>query len=221
MPAPRLPHPIILGRGIWALVPVALLFTTFGALENMQEEIIALVPVLLALGRGIGVDTMVAASAGAAAIGAAFAPSNPFQAGIALKLAQLPLLSAAPLRLGILAVGLTIWIALTMRYAVRHPLPRSEQGVAAGDSLTRRDVLILVLILAPLATYVVGVLRYDWASTSSRDSSSSRRSSSVRSAGSARVEARRRTSREWRALSAPPFSSVSHVASRWCSPMAA
>ena len=88
------------GRGIWALVPVALLFATFGALETMQEEIIALVPVLLVLGRGIGVDalTMVAASAGAAAIGAAFAPSNPFQAGIALKLAQLPLLSAAPLR---------------------------------------------------------------------------------------------------------------------------
>ena len=88
------------GRGVWALVPVALVFATFGALENMQEEIIALVPVLLVLGRGLGVDalTMVAASAGAAAIGAAFAPSNPFQAGIALKLARLPLLSAAPLR---------------------------------------------------------------------------------------------------------------------------
>ena len=114
--------------------------------------------------RGIGVDalTMVAVSAGAAGIGSAFGPSNPFQAGIALKLAQLPLLSGAPLRLGILAVGLTIWVALTMRHAIRHPLPRSEQDAAAGSSLTRRDVLILVLILAPLATYVVGVLRYDW-----------------------------------------------------------
>ena len=90
-------------------------------------------------------------------------PDHPFKEEIiALKRAQLPLPSAAPLRLGILAVGLTIWIALTMRYAVRHPLPRSEQGVAAGDSLTRRDILILILILAPLATYVVGVLRYDW-----------------------------------------------------------
>ena len=90
-------------------------------------------------------------------------PDHPFKEEIiALKRAQLPLPSAAPLRLGILAVGLTIWIALTMRYAVRHPLPRSEQSVAAGDSLTRRDILILILILAPLATYVVGVLRYDW-----------------------------------------------------------
>jgi len=135
-------------------------------------------------------------------------PDHPFKEEIiALKRAQLPLPLAAPLRLGILAVGLTIWIALTMRYAVRHPLPRSEQGVAAGDSLTRRDILILILILAPLATYVVGVLRYDWGLNELSDSSSSRRSSSVWSAGSARVEARRRISREWRAWSAPPFSS--------------
>ena len=152
------------GRGVWALVPVAILFAAFGALENMQEEIIALVPVLLVLGRGLGVDavTMVAASAGAAVVGSAFGPTNPFQAGIALKLAQLPLLSGAALRLVLLAVGLTIWIALTMRHAVRNPIARSENDPAAGESLTRRDVVILVLTLAPFATYVVGVARFDW-----------------------------------------------------------
>ena len=49
-------------------------------------------PVLLVLGRGLGVDAVavVAMSAGAAMIGSAFGPTNPFQAGIALKLAQLP-----------------------------------------------------------------------------------------------------------------------------------
>jgi uncharacterized ion transporter superfamily protein YfcC len=152
------------GRGIWALVPVAILFATFGALENMQEEIIALVPVLLVLGRGLGVDalTMVAASAGAAVVGSAFGPSNPFQAGIALKLAQLPLLSGAPLRLVLLAVALAIWIALTLRHAFRNPVSRSAQDVAAGESLTRRDVLVLALTLAPLAAYVIGVVRFDW-----------------------------------------------------------
>ena len=43
-----------------------------GALENMQEEIIPLVPVLLVLGRGLGIDavSVVAMSAGAAMIGA-------------------------------------------------------------------------------------------------------------------------------------------------------
>ena len=68
-----------------------------GALENMQEEIIPLVPVLLVLGRGLGVDAVavVAMSAGAAMIGSAFGPTNPFQAGIAMKLAELPPISGA------------------------------------------------------------------------------------------------------------------------------
>jgi len=152
------------GRGIRALPLVALVFGTFGALENMQEEIIALVPVLLVLGAGLGVDalTMVAASAGAAIVGSAFGPSNPFQAGIALNLAQLPLLSGAGVRLPLLVVALSIWIALTVRHAVRHPVPRSSGVGMRKEPMTRRDVLILLLVLSPLATYVVGVLRFDW-----------------------------------------------------------
>ena len=107
---------------MWALPAVAIVFASFGAMENMQEEIIALVPVLLVLGRGLGVDaiTMIAASFGAAAVGSAFGPSNPFQAGIALKLAQLPLLSSAPLRLVMLVLGCIVWIACTMRHAKRN-----------------------------------------------------------------------------------------------------
>ena len=47
---------------------VSLFFAAMGALENMQEEIIPLVPALLALGTGVGVDgvVVVAMSAGAA-----------------------------------------------------------------------------------------------------------------------------------------------------------
>ena len=71
------------------LVAVCLIFVTLGALENMQEEIIALVPVLLVLSRGLGFGavTAVAMSAGSAAVGAAFGPTNPFQTGIALRFA--------------------------------------------------------------------------------------------------------------------------------------
>ncbi len=158
------------GRGIWAIPAVALVFASFGAMENMQEEIIALVPVLLVLGRGLGVDalTMVSASLGAAAVGSAFGPSNPFQAGIALKLAQLPLLSGAGLRLAMLAAGWTGWVALTMRHAARYrtndllQAPDDAPTPPAAESFTRRDALILLLTLAPLATYVVGVLTLDW-----------------------------------------------------------
>ena len=154
------------GRGIWAIPAVAFVFGSFGALENMQEEIIALIPVLLVLGRGLGVDaiTMVAASTGAAAVGAAFGPSNPFQAGIALKLAQLPLLSGAGLRLTMLAAAWVTWVGYTMRHAARHRVPPIESDTPEQDSdrFPRRDGIVLLLTLLPLATYVVGVLQFDW-----------------------------------------------------------
>ncbi|HEX2465222.1 MAG TPA: YfcC family protein, partial [Thermoanaerobaculia bacterium] len=80
-------------RGLVAIPVVAAFFAGMGALENMQEEIIPMVPVLLLLGAGLGVDavTVVAMSAGAAMIGSAFGPTNPFQAGIAMKIAELPM----------------------------------------------------------------------------------------------------------------------------------
>src|SRR5712671_4237406 len=112
------------GRGLWMIPIVSLFFATMGALENMQEEIIPLVPALLVLGVGLGIDavTVVAMSAGAAMVGSAFGPTNPFQAGIALKLAQLPPLSGGGLRLAMLAVGYVLWTAWTMRYVRSHPV---------------------------------------------------------------------------------------------------
>src|SRR5579862_5415436 len=52
-------------RGLWTIPIVSLFFASMGALENMQEEIIPLIPAMLILGRAIGVDavTVVAMSA--------------------------------------------------------------------------------------------------------------------------------------------------------------
>lgn len=156
------------GRGLWAIPVVAAVFAAFGAMENMQEEIIALIPVLLVLGRGLGVDalTMVAASLGAAAVGSAFGPSNPFQAGIALKLAQLPLLSGAGLRLVLLAAAWCTWVAYTLRHAARHrveiPVAAPHDEASREAAFSGRDAVILLLTLLPLLTYVVGVLSFDW-----------------------------------------------------------
>ena len=95
-------------RQVLVIPVVALAFAAGGALQNMQEEIIALVPVLLLLTRRMGYDvlTAVAMSAGAAAVGAAFSPINPFQVGIAQKLAELPLLSGGVFRLVFLGLAL-------------------------------------------------------------------------------------------------------------------
>jgi uncharacterized ion transporter superfamily protein YfcC len=151
------------GRGLIAIPVVSLFFATMGALENMQEEIIPLVPALMLLGRGLGVDavTVVAMSLGAAAIGSAFGPTNPFQAGIAMKLAQLPPMAAVGLRLTSLVAALVLWVAWTLRWAVktRTPLP-SEGGIRAPASA--RDVVILLIAIAPIAAYVYGSIALGW-----------------------------------------------------------
>ena len=148
------------------LVPiVSTLFATMGALENMQEEIIPLVPVMLLLGRGVGVNgvTVVAMSAGAAIVGSAFGPVNPFQAGIAMKLAQLPASSGFALRSVMFAVALVLWVAWTMAYARRT---RTAATVTAESTapppFTRVDMLVLLSVLVPMAAYVYGSLHGSW-----------------------------------------------------------
>jgi uncharacterized ion transporter superfamily protein YfcC len=152
-------------RGLLVIPIVAIFFGTMGAVENMLEEIIPLVPVLLVLGAGIGVDaiTVVAMSLGAAMVGSTFGPTNPFQAGIALKLAQLPPLARGGLRLATLIAGLGVWIAITMIHAARHrTAPRIETRGKAGAAMNGRHAIILAIIVSPIAAYVYGAMKLDW-----------------------------------------------------------
>jgi uncharacterized ion transporter superfamily protein YfcC len=151
-------------RGLWAIPVICLFFAAMGALENMQEEIIPLVPVLLVLGQGLGVDAVavVAMSAGAAMIGSAFGPTNPFQAGIALKLAQLSPIAGGTLRLTMFVAALVMWIAWTIRYAARNRVSPTEATRVGARTLPAKHVLILAIALAPMAAYVYGALRLDW-----------------------------------------------------------
>jgi uncharacterized ion transporter superfamily protein YfcC len=151
-------------RGLWAIPVVSLFFAAMGALENMQEEIIPLVPVLLVLGAGLGVDAVVvvAMSAGAAMIGSAFGPTNPFQAGIALKLAQMPPLSSGALRLTMFVAALTLWIAWTINYARKHRVTAPPVSAAGETALPAKHALILAIAITPMAAYVYGALRLDW-----------------------------------------------------------
>lgn len=152
------------GRGLFAIPIVAFFFAAMGALENMQEEIIALVPVLLVLGRGLGVDavTVVAMSAGAAMVGSAFGPTNPFQAGIAMKLAELPPMSSIGLRLTTFAAAFGLWVLWTLRHAARTRVRPGESAAIAPARATGRDVGLFVLVLAPMAAYVYGALAWGW-----------------------------------------------------------
>ena len=143
---------------------VCVAFAAGGALENMGEEIIALVPVLLLLTRRLGFDVLaaVAMSLGAAVVGAAFSPINPFQVGIAQKLAELPLLSGSLFRITFLVPALGFWIWGTHRYAFRTRAAPQAADLEGSGPLGLRHGAVLLLVLGTFAVFVLGVLRFEW-----------------------------------------------------------
>jgi uncharacterized ion transporter superfamily protein YfcC len=146
------------------VVPVvSLAFAAGGVLENMSEEIIALVPVLLLVTRRLGFDavTAVAISIGAAAVGAAFSPLNPFQVQIAQKLAGLPLLSGSVFRSIVLALALAFWIWGTWRHAMRTRRASLDTAVETVR-LDGRRASVLVLVVATFAIFLYGVMELGW-----------------------------------------------------------
>jgi uncharacterized ion transporter superfamily protein YfcC len=153
------------GRTLLVIPLLSVVFALGGVLINMQEEFIALIPALLILTRRMGFHPLVAAavSLGAAAVGAAFSPLNPFQVGIAQKLAQLPLLSGWSFRVAFLAVALGIWIWGTLRFARQTRVaPEAVAEGTAPERFTGRDTAVIFLVLATFAVYIYGILRLDW-----------------------------------------------------------
>ena len=152
------------GRDLLVIPIVSIFFATGGVVENMQEEIIPLIPVLLILTRRVGFTPLVAVamSAGAAFVGSAFSPINPFQVQIAQKLAELPLGSAWPFRGIFLILALALWIGMTMRYASRERL-EPELIEESGDvGIDAKDWVIFGLVAATFTVLVVGLLRWGW-----------------------------------------------------------
>jgi len=140
-------------------------FAAGGATQNMGEEIIALVPVLLLLTRGLGFDAVTAAamSIGAAAVGASFSPVNPFQVLIAQKVAQLPPASGWEFRLVLLIAALSLWTWGTWRQAKRHRGPPVlEAAPPDAGTPSRRLDLVLLLTGAALVMVPIGLQRLGW-----------------------------------------------------------
>jgi uncharacterized ion transporter superfamily protein YfcC len=106
--------------------------------------------------------TAVAMSLGAAAVGAAFSPVNPFQVIIAQKVAELPQASGLGFRLAFLVPALALWIGGTMIHARRT---RRAPDLADGGQRLRlqwRHAVILISILAAFAIYIYGAQRLGW-----------------------------------------------------------
>ena len=152
------------GRDLLVIPIVSLFFGMGGVAENMQEEIIPLMPVLIILTSRLGFSPVVAVamSAGAAFVGSAFSPINPFQVLIAQGVAEVPAVSGWEFRLVFLVLALGLWIWMTMRYAERSKTTPGKTEGDLGETLPGGDKLILAMVASTFALIVVGLLRWGW-----------------------------------------------------------
>ena len=152
-------------RGILVIPVASVAFALGGIMMQMQEELIAFVPVLLLLVRQLGFTpvTAVAMSLGAAAVGAAFSPVNPFQVVIAQKVAELPPASGLGFRVAFLLPALGLWIAGHDVLCQAHPgVPRRPRAPKNRFRSTGEMSTVLLAILAAFAIYIYGAQRLGW-----------------------------------------------------------
>ena len=157
-----------LGHRRLLIIPaVSLFFAAGGVVENMQEEVIALIPVLTLLARRLGFTPIVAVamSLGSAFVGASFSPINPFQVVIAQQVADVPRLSGWAFRTVFLALAVTLFAAMIAPSAAHAIDAISDDASASASSQaqeiddnddTRVEVQLVVLAVAGGTVFVLG-----------------------------------------------------------------
>lgn len=154
---------ILNGKEILALLALNFFFLTGGFFIGLQEEIIAMVPILLIFCKSIGYhkNAILFASYGAAILGAAFSPFNPFGVIIAQREAEVPLLSGLEFRLVIFAIAALIWTLYLVYYASKNKVPKEIIKVEK-DKLTPRNKGILLLLAITFGIVSYGLIELSW-----------------------------------------------------------
>lgn len=154
---------ILKGKEVVSLVIVSLLFTAAGVSIGMQEEVIAMMPVLLIFGKSMGFNpyTTIYMSYGSTVLGSSFSPSNPFGVIIAQQEAGLPLLSGSGFRLIVLGIAFLLWVLYLIRYAKNNKVDKIEASGSHGK-MDLNAKIILTLLCLTFVIVLYGLLILDW-----------------------------------------------------------
>lgn len=103
----------------WLMAVIIFIFMSLGAFIGIFEEIIPLVPLIIALSLELGWDKMTGLGMSLLATGFGFsaAVSNPFTIGVAQKIAGLEMFSGAPYRIIIFIITYLVLVCFLVRYA--------------------------------------------------------------------------------------------------------
>lgn len=147
--------------GTQLLVTLFLVFSLSGAVFGMGEEAIPFVLMLAPMLRRFGYDAITTLLVTYVATQVGFATSwmNPFSVAIAQGIADVPLLSGMPLRIGMWCVFTLATLAFTLRYAATHRVtPDTATAETAAASIGAGDRLVLGGLLVTLIWIIWGVV---------------------------------------------------------------
>ena len=163
------------------IIPVFVtLFSLGGATFGMAEEAIPFVLIFIPLALALGYDSIVGVAIPfvGSQVGFAAAFLNPFNVGIAQKIADVPMFSGIGFRFIVWAIATALTVAFLMWYAARvkknpalspvYALDEERRKNAQADDLveftglTGTHKLVLFMFASALITMVVGVVKYGW-----------------------------------------------------------
>lgn len=125
------------------LTAVVFFFMAMGALVGSFEEVIPLVPIVVALAIRLGWDSLTGLAMSLLAVGCGFAAGimNPFTVGVAQSLAGLPMFSGIWLRFVSFVLIFTLLLVFIRRHAksVERPVESTEGRNAEGGKDTAAD----------------------------------------------------------------------------------
>lgn len=155
------------------------LFSLGGAVFGMAEETIPFVLIFVPLALALGYDSIVGMAIPFVGSGAGFAAAflNPFTVGVAQGIAEVPLFSGIPFRVGLwllttgLAIAFVMWHARRVRRdPTRSPTYQLDARKRAegmhldttDTAFTSRQQAVLALFFAGIGLLVFGVLVWHW-----------------------------------------------------------
>jgi uncharacterized ion transporter superfamily protein YfcC len=140
------------GRKYLLLMVISLFFMALGAFFGIFEEVVPLVPLIIALSYTLGWDALVGLGMSILATNMGFsaAITNPFTIGVAQRLAGLPLFSGAWLRIPIFLCVYILFAWFLVRYARRVERDPQASPVYLEEQAERSKYTGVQLIQSPL-----------------------------------------------------------------------
>lgn len=151
------------GNSILLLVCLSLAFSIAGGTIGMQEEIIAMAPILVMLANKLNYDkiSIIGLSLGSALLGAGLSPINPFNGLLAQNIAELNVQEGIVFRLIVFGIGIGFWTFLMIRKG-KSKEEQTEPLEFMSVKITWNNALILILATGGVVVSGWGITQKDW-----------------------------------------------------------